>query len=52
MVRIDGYITSIETIRAFVEKQGATLTVMQDGEHWFHTEDEMNYLDEWIRSQK
>lgn len=22
------------------------------GEHWFHTEEEMKFLDEWIRSQK
>ena len=51
-VRIDGYITSLETIRAFAEKHGASLTVMKGGEHWFHTEEEMKFLDEWIRSQK
>ena len=45
-------LTSIETMRAFVEKQGAILTVMKGGEHWFHTEEEMKFLDEWIRSQK
>ena len=22
------------------------------GEQWFHTEEEMKFLDEWIRSQK
>lgn len=21
------------------------------GEHWFHTEEEMKFLDEWIRSE-
>ena len=41
-------LTSLETIRAFAEKQGATLTVMKGGEHWFHTEEEMKFLDEWI----
>ncbi len=45
-------LTSIETMSAFAEKQGATLTVMKGGEHWFHTEEEMKFLDEWIRSQK
>lgn len=45
-------LTSLETIRAFAEKQGASLTVMKDGEHWFHTEEEMKFLDEWIRGQK
>ena len=45
-------ITSIETMKDFAEKQGASLTVMDGGEHWFHTEEEMKFLDEWIRSQK
>ena len=45
-------LTSLETIKDFAEKQGASLTVMKGGEHWFHTEEEMNFLDEWIRSQK
>lgn len=44
-------LTSLETIRAFAEEQGATLTVMKGGGHWFHTEEEMKFLDEWIRGQ-
>ncbi len=42
-------LTSLETIRAFADKIGANLTVMKDGEHWFHTEDQMAFLDQWIR---
>ena len=42
-------LTSLETIRAFADKIGADLTVMKDGEHWFHTEDQMAFLDQWIR---
>lgn len=45
-------LTSIETIKDFAEMHGATLTVMKGGEHWFHTEEEMKFLDEWIRGQK
>ena len=45
-------LTSLENIRAFAEKQGASLTVMKGGEHWFHTEEEMKFLDEWIGRQK
>lgn len=45
-------LTSIETMSEFAEKFGATLTVMKGGEHWFHTEEEMKFLDEWLRSQK
>ena len=42
-------LTSLETIRTFADKIGADLTVMKDGEHWFHTEDQMAFLDQWIR---
>ncbi|MBR6364908.1 MAG: alpha/beta hydrolase [Lachnospiraceae bacterium] len=37
-----------ETMQAFATKTGSTLTVMQDGEHWFHTEEQMQFLDAWI----
>ena len=43
-------LTSFETISDFAEKHSATLTVMESGEHWFHTEAQMRFLDEWIRS--
>ena len=42
-------LTSRETISEFAEKQGADLTVMEDGEHWFHTKEQMQFLDDWIR---
>ena len=41
-------LTTLETISAFAERTGATLTVMPDGEHWFHTDGQMRFLDEWI----
>lgn len=41
-------LTSYETIKGFAEKNGATLTVMKNGGHWFHTEEQMNFLDRWI----
>ncbi|MBR4393150.1 MAG: alpha/beta hydrolase, partial [Oscillospiraceae bacterium] len=40
---------SLETISAFADAHGAGLTVMEDGEHWFHTEEQMRFLDRWIR---
>ena len=43
------HLTSRETISEFAEKQGADLTVMEDGEHWFHTNAQMHFLDDWIR---
>ena len=41
-------LTSPETIRDFAEKHNAALTVMEGGEHWFHTEEQMQFLDDWI----
>ena len=42
-------LTPITTIRAFAEKHGASLTVMENGEHWFHTGEQMHFLDNWLR---
>ena len=43
-------LTSRETVEDFAEEHNAGLTVMENGEHWFHTEEQMRFLDEWIRS--
>ncbi|MCI5750869.1 MAG: alpha/beta hydrolase [Oscillospiraceae bacterium] len=43
-------LTSIETVSVFAEQIGAILTVMNDGEHWFHTDKQMEFLDNWIRN--
>ncbi len=45
-------LTSIETISEFAGRIGASLTVMKDGEHWFHTEEQMEFLDDWLRNIK
>ena len=44
-------LTSCETISAFAAAHGATLTVLEGGEHWFHTEEQMRFLDEWIKNK-
>lgn len=41
---------TIGTISDFAKKTGASLTVMKDGEHWFHTEEQVNFLDKWIKN--
>ena len=41
-----------ETVRAFSQRHGARLTVMKDGEHWFHTKEQMEFLDKWISEEK
>lgn len=42
-------LTSIETISTFADRIDAQLTIMKDGEHWFHTEKQMEFLDNWVR---
>ena len=42
-------LTSYETVCSFAGRHNAGLTVMEGGEHWFHTEKQMRFLDEWIR---
>ena len=42
-------LTSQETIHKFANDVNAELTIMQNGEHWFHTAEQMAFLDDWIR---
>lgn len=39
-----------ETIADFASMHGAGLTVMENGEHWFHTPEQMSFLDAWIKN--
>lgn len=41
-------LTSVEIMLAFAKRIGAELTVMPNGEHWFHTEEQMRFLDDWL----
>ena len=41
------YSRNAENRKAFAEKTGAGLTVMKNGEHWFHTAEQMAFLDRW-----
>ena len=43
-------ITSISTITDFSKKINANITIMSGGEHWFHTKEQMDFLDNWIKS--
>lgn len=46
------HLTAYETVRRFAKAHGANLTVMEGGEHWFHTEEQMRFLDAWIREKE
>ena len=43
-------LTSRQTVSGFADQIGAKLTVMKDGDHWFHTKEQMKVLDQWISS--
>ncbi|MCR5685346.1 MAG: alpha/beta hydrolase [Lachnospiraceae bacterium] len=45
-------LTSYETIASFAKSHGNELTVMEEGEHWFHTDEQMCFLDKWILNGK
>ena len=42
------FLTPFETMSRFAARIGAPLTVMSGGEHWFHTPEQMAFLDAWI----
>lgn len=42
-------LTDTETIFSFAAQTKATLTVMPNGEHWFHTAEQMAFLDSWLK---
>lgn len=43
-------LTSIDTIKQFADKVNADLTIMKNGEHWFYTEGQMIFLDNWVKT--
>ena len=45
-------LTPIGTVRAFAETHDASLTVMENAEHWFHTAEQMRFLDDWLMRHK
>lgn len=44
------HLISRQTVDAFVKTHRASLTVMEDGEHWFHTDKQLRFLDEWLKA--
>ncbi|MDO5774835.1 MAG: alpha/beta hydrolase [Spirochaetales bacterium] len=44
-------LTSFENVSEFARTHNANLTVMSGGEHWFHTDEQMKFLDKWIEEK-
>ena len=43
-------LTARQTVDAFVRRHRARLTVMENGEHWFHTAEQLAFLDGWLKN--
>ncbi len=41
-------LTDLETITVFANSHEAHLTVMEHSEHWFHTPQQLQFLDHWL----
>ena len=44
-------LTSVDTIMDFAQAHHVSITVMENGEHWFHTEEQMQFLDNWLKNK-
>lgn len=42
------YLVSRLSINEFIENHDANLCVMEHGEHWFHTEEQLMFLNAWL----
>lgn len=42
------FFTSRMQMESIAQRLGASLTIMEGGEHWFHTDEQMAFLDNWI----
>ena len=45
------HLTSRQTVDDFAQQFGCTVTVMENGEHWFHTEEQLAVLDAWLQKE-
>lgn len=42
-------LTSRQTVNDFLFSHDANLTVMENGEHWFHTDEQLSFLNRWMK---
>ena len=45
------HLTARGTVVTFSRRFGCSVTVMENGEHWFHTEEQVAVLDAWLRKE-
>lgn len=42
--------TTFQTVKEFIDSHDSHLTIMEGGEHWFHTEAQLDFLNQWMRN--
>ena len=42
------HLTSPDTLRNFSQRFNCMVTVMEKGEHWFHTQQQLDFLNKWL----
>lgn len=45
------HLTDRETVDNFARRFGCTVTTLENGEHWFHTEEQLAVLDAWLQNE-
>lgn len=45
-------LTSRQTVERFAKEHNAALSVMENGEHWFHTDEQLAFLYSWVEGKK
>ncbi|MGL5273406.1 MAG: hypothetical protein ACRC8J_07970 [Phocaeicola sp.] len=41
----------LDCVRQFAQKHDCGLTIMENGEHWFHTEQQLDIMRSWIEKE-
>lgn len=44
------HLTSRKTVDTFASNHYVQLTVMEGGEHWFHTDEQLTFLERWMKN--
>lgn len=45
-------LTSRQTVERFAKEHNAALSIMENGEHWFHTDEQLAFLYSWAEGKK
>ena len=45
------HLTARKTVEEFARRFGCTVTIMENGEHWFHTQEQLAVLDVWLQKE-